>query len=213
MAQNKKGIHAIISWPLVYNVFQWLAGASIYRKRMVRDFIKPFDSCRILDIGCGTGEYVAHIKKYCKNFEYHGFDSELSYIEHAKKMNAGNPRIHFYHQILTEEMVTEFNQFDIVIATALMHHLDDSEVTALLKLALKCLKPGGRLVTYDPAKYEKMTFMEKFFVKYDRGRSIRFEEEYLALVKSVFPKSDKFSGHLTYYPARSVVFECYHPAP
>lgn len=209
MAQNKKGIHAIISLPFVYNIVQFVAGASLYRKRMVRDYVKPFEGCRILDIGCGTGEYVDHLKKYCKSFEYHGFDNELSYIEHAKKSHAGDPRVHFYHKTLTEEMVTDFNQFDIVIAAALMHHLDDHEVTGLLKLALKCLKPGGRLVTFDPAKYEKMSFMEKVFVKYDRGRSIRFEDEYGALVKSIFPQYKMHSRQMTYYPARSVMFECH----
>ena len=56
MHEDKSGLKRIISTPAVYNLVQFLAGASLYRDRMVSDFIKPVVGNRILDIGCGTGE-------------------------------------------------------------------------------------------------------------------------------------------------------------
>jgi len=210
MAENKSGIHSIISHPSVYNLVQFVAGAKMYRNSMVKDYIKPFDGCKILDIGCGTGEYVEYLQKYCKNFEYYGFDGEADYIEHGKKIFQDNPHIHLYHKLLTEDVIKEFNNFDIVIATGVMHHLDDALVISLLKLAKMALKPGGRLVTYDPGKYSDINVFEKFFVKYDRGRSIRFETEYAELIKQVFTTYKSYQPSLTYYPVRNIIFECFN---
>ncbi|MCW3127874.1 MAG: hypothetical protein JWO03_3532 [Bacteroidetes bacterium] len=210
MAENKSGIHSIISAPAIYNMVQWIAGAKMYREKMVADYIKPFDGCKILDIGCGTGEYIFHIKQHCNTFEYYGFDGEGVYIDYAKRLFKGQDNIHFYHKILTEESIKEFNNFDIVIATGVMHHLDDPIVVSLLKLSKLALKPGGRLVTYDPGKYENMSFLEKFFVKYDRGRSIRYENEYAGLIKQVFNHYKAYSPYLTYYKSRNIVFECFN---
>ena len=210
MAENKSGIHSIISAPWVYNMVQYLAGAKMYREKMVQDYIKPTEGCRILDIGCGTGEYVHHIDRHCKDYEYYGFDGEAVYIDYANQLFKDRTKLHFYHKILTEETVKEFEQFDIVIATGVMHHLDDPIVLSLLQLSKKALKPGGRLVTYDPGKYEDMSLLEKFFVKYDRGRSIRFEREYASLISQVFYRYQAYSPYLTYYKSRNIVFECFN---
>lgn len=210
MAENKKGIHSIISTPFIYNFIQWLAGARMYREKMIKEYVKPTEGCKVLDIGCGTGEYVNHIYHHCSAFEYYGFDGEGVYIEYAKELFKDKPNIHFYHKILTEESVKEFNNFDIVIATGVMHHLDDPIVISLLRLARLALKPGGRLITYDPGKFEKMSFFEKFFVKYDRGRSIRYESEYAAPVSQIFPHYNSYSPYLTYYKSRNIVFECFN---
>ena len=182
----------------------------MYRETMVARFIKPFDGAKILDIGCGTGEYINHLEQHSKNFTYYGFDGEAVYIDYANKLFAGNPNFHFYHKILSEKEVEEFNSFDIVIATGVMHHLDDALVISLLRLAKLALKPGGRLITYDPGKFKDMNWIEKFFLKYDRGRSIRSEEEYGELVKTVFPHYQSHEVYLTYYKVRNVVFECWN---
>ena len=210
MAENKSGIHSIISTPWIYNLVQFVAGAKMYRNTMVKDYIKPFDGCKILDIGCGTGEYIDHFYNYCKTFEYYGFDGEGVYIDYAKELYKDKPNVHFYHKILTEEGVKEFNNFDIVIATGVMHHLDDPIVISMLRLAKLALKPGGRLITYDPGKFENMSLYEKFFVKYDRGRSIRFEKDYASLIREIFPNYKSFTPYLTYFKVRNVVFECFN---
>jgi SAM-dependent methyltransferase len=163
-----------------------------------------------LDIGCGTGEYINHFYDYCRTFEYYGFDGEGDYIEYGKELFKDKPNIHFYHKILTEETVKEFNNFDIVMATGVMHHLDDPIVLSLLHLAKLSLKPGGRLITYDPGKFDDMNWIEKFFVKYDRGRSIRFEREYAAMIGKVFTNYKSYTPYLTYFKVRNVVFECFN---
>jgi SAM-dependent methyltransferase len=210
MAEKKSGIHSIISIPWIYNLVQRVAGAELYRDNVVKNYIKPFDGCKILDIGCGTGEYVHHFYDYCKTFEYYGFDGEGDYIEYGKELFKDKPNVHLYHKILSEEGVKEFNNFDIVMATGVMHHLDDAIVLSLLSLSKLALKPGGRLITYDPGKFEDMNWIERFFVKYDRGRDIRFERDYEALVKKVFTNYKVSTPYLTYFKVRNVVFECFN---
>lgn len=208
MHEDKTGLKRIISVSGVYNVIQLLAGARMYRTRMVRDYVKPFDGCRILDIGCGTGEYVEFLDRACTRYEYYGFDAEAGYIEYARKRFAKRPDVHFYHRLLTEDAVAEFETFDIVTAMGVMHHMDDELVTSLLRLAKKALKQAGRLITYDPGQFPDMNGIEKFFVKHDRGRNIRSAQQYDRLIASTFRSREHTEPYLTYYPCRNVVFTC-----
>lgn len=208
MAENKRGMFGSISIPSVYNIVQFVAGADMYRNAMVRDHIKPFDGCTIVDIGCGTGEYVEHIARHCRSFEYYGFDGEAKYIEHARQRYASMPNVQFIHKVLTARDAAQFKGADIAMAMGVMHHMDDSVVLSLLRVAKSALKPGGRLVTYDPGLYDRMSFMEWFFATFDRGRSIRSEDGYKHLIGQVFFEFDSHVRYLTYYKSRNIVFEC-----
>jgi len=208
LAEDKGGLKSIITVPAVYNFIQLIAGARMYRARMVREYVKPFEGCRILDIGCGTGEYVEFLNRCCSRYEYFGLDAEARYVAHGKKVFAGRPGIHLYHQVLTEDAIAEFRNFDIVLAMGVMHHMDDLMVLSLLRLAKKALKPAGRLVTYDPGRFNDMNHIEMFFMNHDRGRNIRFPEHYDRLVAAVFAKRKMYLPSLTYYPCRNVVFDC-----
>jgi SAM-dependent methyltransferase len=90
-----------------------------------------------------------------------------------------------------------------------MHHLEDRLVLSLLRLAKDALKPGGRLVTYDPGRFVDMNHIERLFVNHDRGRNIRFPEHYDGLVAQVFPVREIYLPYLTYYQCRNVVFNCF----
>lgn len=206
--EDKSGLKRLISFGWVYELVQFVAGANIYRTKVTRDYIKPFEGCKILDIGCGTGEYVRFLDKFCRQYEYYGFDSEANYIERGKALFKGRPEIHLRHQMLTAETIDEIGQFDIVIAIGVMHHMSDEVVLSLLHTAKAALKPGGRLVTYDPGRFENEKIMETFFAKYDRGRNIRPQAAYAKLISQVFTDFKGFEPMLTYYPVRNVLFEC-----
>jgi SAM-dependent methyltransferase len=206
--EDKSGLKRLISFGWVYELIQFVAGANIYRTKMVSDYIRPFEGCKILDRGCGTGKYVKFLDKFCKRYEYYGFDSEANYIEKGKAVFKNRPEIHLRHQMLTTETIDEIGQFDIVIAIGVMHHMNDEVVLSLLHTAKAALKPGGRLITYDPGRFENEKMMETFFANYDRGRNIRSQENYAKLIVQVFSDFKGFEPMLTYYPSRNVVFEC-----
>ena len=211
--EDKSGLKSVISIPSVYNIVQLVAGARMYRTRMVQNYIKPFEGCRILDIGCGTGEYVEFLDKACTDYEYVGFDAEDAYIESARKNYADRPKLQFFARLLTEDAIQELGGFDIVTAIGVMHHMDDALVLSLLRLAKSALKPAGRFITYDPGAFIDMNPIERFFVRHDRGRNIRSPEHYDTLVSEVFSKRERHEPSLTYYPTRNVVFVCEQSAP
>ena len=206
--EDKSGLKSIISIPSVYNIVQYVAGSKLYRTRMVQNYIKPFEGCRILDIGCGTGEYVEFLDKACADYEYYGFDAEPAYIESARKKYAGRPKLQFFARLLTEEAIEELGGFDIVTAIGVMHHMDDALVLSLLRLARTALKPSGRFITYDPGAFAHMNPIERFFVRHDRGRNIRSPDHYDKLISQVFTTRECHEPSLTYYPTRNVVFVC-----
>ena len=208
MAEKKSGIFGLIGVPAVYNAVQFAAGATLYREAMTAEFIKPFAGCSIVDIGCGTGEYVHHIARRCSDFRYLGFDTDDGYIAHAVRAFAGRPNVRFYCKAIGSEDLPAIGGADIVVAAGVMHHLDDALVVSMLELAKSALKPGGRLITYDPGKFQDMSAFERFFVAFDRGRSIRFEREYAELIARVFPVYRSHVRYLTYYKSRNIIFEC-----
>lgn len=84
--------------------------------------ILPFTSLtekKVLDAGCGTGEYSAEIAQYAK--EVIGFDAATEAIKSAKqhyqKENLSYQNLNVY------KLPFEDQSFDIVICRALLHHL------------------------------------------------------------------------------------------
>src|SRR5262249_10224617 len=77
-------------------------------------------------------------------------------------------------------------QFDIVLATGILHHLDETEADQLFKSARAQTKESGRLVTYDPVILPRQRRTARFLMSWDRGRSIRTVEGYRTLASRHF---------------------------
>jgi len=185
--QITSGVRRVLSIPLVYDTLQRLVGVRKCRTILVNQHIRPTSGHRILDIGCGTGTLLSFLPQ---GVEYIGFDASAKYIATAKKTYGD--RGTFVNKLLSEADIDQYRGFDRVIATGLLHHLDDEEVTSLCRLARLALKPasdagpGGEFHSLDCCYVEGQSRVSKFLIDRDRGQNVRTIEHFRTLAASVF---------------------------
>lgn len=202
MAQITNGIRVILSHPFFYSSFQLLMGAHKGRQDFVDKLIKPFQGIKILDIGCGP----ADILSYLPDTDYWGFDISEEYIKHAQEKFS--KRGHFQCKQLQPSDLAELPPFDIVLAIGLIHHLDDLTATAIMQLASKALKAGGRLLTIDPCLDSSQNQIARFLVQHDRGQNVRDKNGYLAIAKTTFDSPKVEVRHKLWVPYTHCLMEC-----
>ncbi len=182
MTQISSGIRSILSNSTVYNFVQTVLGTDNTRKQFVR-YLDPRENDRILDIGCGTAELLGYLPN---DITYVGFDISEKYIN-AARLKYGD-RGEFVAKAVTDALLNEYEGFDKVIATGLLHHLNDDEAVHLFRLAKNALKPGGMLYSLDCCYTENQSAISKIFIDFDRGQNVRKIHQYAELARSVFPE-------------------------
>ena len=179
--QITDGIHSMLSFYWVYNGFQKLIGADKVRTTLAHEYIRPKAGEKILDIGCGTGEILKYLPD---TIQYHGYDLSKKYILHAKE--CFKEKGIFKCADVTKMMHGEFGQFDTVLASGLLHHLDDQEVHNIINSARKLLKPNGKLIKLDCCYTNQQSLIARYLIDQDRGKNVRTEEGYRSLVAPYF---------------------------
>jgi cyclopropane fatty-acyl-phospholipid synthase-like methyltransferase len=202
--QREGGLHAILSYPLVYKYFQRLSGAESAFRKYVNHIIQPDVHSRILDIGCGEG--------YILNFlpagvTYMGYDMSAAYINYAKKRFGSRGK--FFNERVSEMVIQDNEPFDIVLATGLLHHLNDTEGQELFKIGYSCLKPGGLMFTYDNAYLNGQSAIARYISSKDRGQHVRFPEQYRKIASHAFENIEVIVKHdMLWVPQTVCILKC-----
>ncbi|WP_460218180.1 class I SAM-dependent methyltransferase [Psychroserpens sp. MEBiC05023] len=193
----------ILGNPFVYWSYQKLVGGDRARRLFIKNQVRPKVGQKILDIGCGPG----NILDYLPEMNYVGFDVDPEYIEAAQK-NYGD-RGEFICDDASTFKVSEPHSFDLVIATGVIHHLNDTETTRLFEIAAEALKPNARLVTFDGCYINNQNLISKFMLKSDRGKFVRTQVAYEALARQSF-KTIESTIDESYFriPYTSIFMEC-----
>ena len=194
MSQVTTGLLSLLSVPLVYETFQHLMGAHEGRKTFVSRFIEPYPVNTILDIGCGPAGILA----YLPDVDYYGFDISESYIAKAKETYGSKG--HFFAKQITDDDIDSLPEFDVVLLSGVLHHVDDGTAVQILKLAYQALKPGARLITIDGCLVEGQNIFARYLIKHDRGKNIKTEDGYVELARNVFEDVDSYIHHRTWIP-------------
>jgi SAM-dependent methyltransferase len=198
-------VRRLLEKPFLYQLFSWLVGAENSRSFYVERFVKPADGERVLDIGCGPADILDHLPRV----EYFGFDINPSYIESAKRRYGERGRFHCQRVSEARIFTDQPNSFDIVLATGILHHLDDPEAIELFVIAKRALRPGGRLVTFDGCYVEGQSLFARYLLGKDRGEFVRTREGYARLAESVFGKVHASITHdLLRIPYTHIILEC-----
>lgn len=193
----------ILAVPAAYTGFAGLLGARRSRAEVVRTYVRPQPGDRVLDCGCGPGEFCA----FLPDVEYVGIDVDERYVTEARRRYG--ERASFRLGPVGPETIRDDERFNLVLAMGLLHHLDDREVTSLLEIAHRSLAPGGRLVTIDPCYAPDQSRIARMLIDLDRGEHVRSAEAWPALVEPIFPGAEMHVRHdLLRVPYTHLVMEC-----
>jgi SAM-dependent methyltransferase len=167
----------------LYIAVQKGIGADRIRYRCLDEAeIKPGD--RVLDIGCGPAYYFDRLP----DVDYVGFDTSEPYVAYARRQYGD--RGVFRCEVLSREHLPRLGQFGAVLLFGLLHHLDDGQCAALLRLAATALAPGGRVISCDPVLHPGQNRISRWMSENDRGEHVRRPEAYDRLARSSFGDLD-----------------------
>lgn len=130
---------------------------------------------KILELGCGAGEASVYFAK--KGADVMATDISQGMLEVVKKVAAKHGVSVQTQQCVSDKTPFENEQFDIVYAANLLHHVD---LCLTLKEVVRILKPGGVFVSWDPLAHNPLINIYR-----RKAMSVRTEDEHPIKMKQL----------------------------
>jgi len=205
--QRTGGIYNALSFGWIYDCFQHLIGSERAKQWLVRNVWKCKGGEKVVDMGCGTGEDLAHLPP---DVDYVGFDVSEEYVKQARKRHGRKAR---FLLGTAEDFINQkdasLRDADLILCTGLLHHLDDEEAINLLKLAKSILTPTGRFCCFEPTFLIHQGWWSRYITKMDRGQNIRSEQAWRDLFGRVFASfSCEIATGLIRIPYYHIIVQC-----
>ena len=91
------------------------------------------EGARILDVGCGIGQFYGFLKKRLNNFEYVGIDLSAAMIEHARNFY---PDATFHHADVLD--YSSEQRFDYAVAVG-VYNVETGDNDAIIRRIIQCM--------------------------------------------------------------------------
>jgi trans-aconitate methyltransferase len=165
------------------STFHWLRKLpewnSVATKRRIAAVRSELGRPRVLDCGCGTGEFAGLFDPDL----YLGVDLDAGYVDFARRRH---PR----HRFESGDLRTWRGAgapFDLVLVNGVLHHLADADARALLETAVRQLAPGGTLLVIEDVALPGAGPLTRLVHWLDYGEHIREAARWHELVSAVLP--------------------------
>ena len=114
----------------------------------------PFDTedeFRMLELGCGTGNFLQLILEKFPKARCMAFDYSVEMLEYAaQKAERYSDRTEFHQRDLHDGLPSKLESFDLVSSFSTIHHLLDDKKAALLRGIYDVLQSDGWFFLIDP---------------------------------------------------------------
>lgn len=133
----------------IYDLSNKTNPAQAYRRRLLLRFLNLSEkNGRLVDIGCGTGEFIAHLQSAAPDLAKLGLEYSAKGVEIARRRE---PTATFLQVDLTKptDGLQKFSRWGTqAVCSEVLEHVDDP--VGVLKNASTFLAPGCRLVVTVP---------------------------------------------------------------
>lgn len=179
-ANLETGQSATVDAPLVLELITHAAAAATPNAR------------RLLDIGCGAGNYTLKQLQRLPNLDVTLIDLSLPMLQRAvqriKPATSGSITS-MQGDIRTLEVSVE--QYDVILAAAVLHHLrDDAEWLAVFQKLYDALTPGGSLWISDLVEHSIAGVQELMWRRYGDYLTTLKDEAYRNYVFAYIEQED-----------------------
>lgn len=191
-------VNALARQPPIFDALRYLLeGGFREHHRLLQQYL-PAGTGRVLDIGCGTGIYAAHFAPA----DYLGIDVSADYVQAAARRCPD----HRFVVMNACHMQLPDQPFAAAFISGVLHHLSDSEATALLQGAARVVRHGGRLLIWEDIPAQWWNPVGQVAHALDLGSHIRRPGQYRQLIEAnaqILESHTLRSGFMDY-----VVFVC-----
>lgn len=151
-----------------------------------------------LDIGCGAGTFIGTLDP---DRESLGIDIAERQIDYARRHYAAAR--HRFQQVAPGRLPFSNDTFDLITLIEVIEHLDVASGRELLDEALRCLRPGGKLLITTPNYRSAWPLLEHLVnlmtpLSYQEQHITRFDADRLQqLLKEIGfadPHIERFQG-------------------
>ena len=147
-------LHSARRYDLLVSLIMFGREKALRRKMLRLARVGPGES--VLDVGCGTGTLAIAAKRLVgPTGVVQGLDASPEMIDRArgKARRAGVDVV--FREGVAQALPFPDAQFDVVLATMMLHHLPRSAHPQAFREMRRVLKPGGRVFVVDFAKAER----------------------------------------------------------
>ncbi|MBT8358413.1 MAG: class I SAM-dependent methyltransferase [Desulfobacterales bacterium] len=123
------------------------------------------EKLNVLDLGAGTGLFSWHVFQKYKNADFTLIDVAEKMLDVSKERFADFER-QFSYITSDYRKALPKSQFDLIISSLSIHHLDDNEKQDLFKKIFSKLTPGGAFINVDQIKAPSKHFQELYWSKW-----------------------------------------------
>jgi len=173
---------------------------------IINDVLKN-EKIKILDLGCGNGRFLEHIKKSFSNYEYVGIDENEALLKEALGTNKNNKNAKFIKKDIFKEINKIDGKYKLIVGFGITHHIPNEkfrekwfeDVIKLLEKDSKVLliftfwefdkKPGDYLISWDN-KPEVARFCHKYSKK-ETGKIISMYKKHNIKLIEKFESDNK----------------------
>jgi ubiquinone/menaquinone biosynthesis C-methylase UbiE len=142
----------VLNWAARYDLMIWLV--TLGRERALRERVLRLARVQrgesVLDVGCGTGTLAIAAKQQVgPTGAVHGIDASAKMIARAARKARKRDVEVFFRNEVAEALPFADGQFDVVMATVMLHHLPPQVRMQCAREMRRVLKLGGRVLAVD----------------------------------------------------------------